>query len=105
MLGGPTEHTVPLRSYFDPGQGDHLTVCSPQGVEDARVAGYQPIRIEGHVFLSAAIDPGSTPLRLYASGARHDNLLSGTPRKRPMRPRRRATASCARRGSRRPMWR
>jgi len=77
VLGGPTEHTVPLRSYVDPEQGDHLTVCSPQGVEDARVAGYQPIRIEGHVFLTRPSTP-VTPLRLYASGERHDNLLSGT---------------------------
>jgi hypothetical protein len=68
---------LPLKLYWHPERSDYLTVCSPQGLQDAKEKGYELLRTEGYVF--SAAQPGTVPLKLYRSPDGSDYFLTATP--------------------------
>ncbi len=69
--------TAPLKVYWSAKRGDVWETATAVGESAARDAGYQFVRIEGHVFANQ--EPGTIPLKLYWNERREDNLVAATP--------------------------
>lgn len=69
--------TAPLKAYWSAKRGDMLETATAAGESAARGAGYQFVRIEGHVFANEK--PGTVPLKLYWNERREDNLVAVSP--------------------------
>lgn len=73
----PPDCTAPLKVYWSAKRGDMLETATAAGESAARDAGYQFVRIEGHVFANEK--PGTVPLKLYWNERREDNLVAVSP--------------------------
>jgi hypothetical protein len=69
--------SVPLRLYWKASRGDNFTSATAEGDEAARIAGYQPVRVEGYIFPKQL--PGTVPLKMYYHDKRGDSFTTATP--------------------------
>jgi hypothetical protein len=67
------QELIPLELFWN--GHDNFTTATVQGEADAKVAGYNFIRIEGYVFKNP--QSGTVPLKQYWSAKRHDYMLLG----------------------------
>jgi hypothetical protein len=66
-----------LSLYYSYDRGDNMSVAHPDGIADARSAGYVRVGYQGYVYVTQ--QPGTVPLYQYWHPGREDNFATATP--------------------------